>query len=405
MDAIDELLSRGVDTIYPTKEALEAVLRSGKKLRLYQGFDPTGTQLHIGHMAGLRKLRQFQDLGHHVIFLIGDTTGMIGDPSGKSDARKPLTREEVLENAKTYKQQVSKILRFAGENPVEIKYNSEWLLPMKLPDIIRLIGYLSVSQVVKRDMFQKRIAEGKDLFMNEFMYPILQGYDSVAMDVDLEIGGSDQMFNMMTGRDLMRKIKQKEKFVMTTKLLVDKEGKKIGKTEGNVIALTSPPNDLYGMIMNLPDDTIVPAFEYITDVPMEKVNAVKESLDKGNNPMIWKKKLAFTLTRMLNDNEAAKDAEKFFENTFQKRQIAQEAPVYTQVAGQYFSINDFLVGINLIESKSKVRQLLKQGAIEADGQKLGAKDEKILPKDGMILKIGKHQFLKIKVEPKKKKSL
>lgn len=211
MDKIDEVLSRGVANVYPSKQELEKVLRSGKKIRLYNGIDPTGNTLHLGHMVVLRKLRQFQDLGHGVIMLIGDFTGMIGDPSGKSETRKPLTREQVLENAKNYKEQASKILRFEGGNPAEIKYNSEWLDKLSYSEVANIASLLTYAQVIERDMFQKRIKEGKDLFLSEFLYPLMQGYDSVAMDVDLEVGGSDQTFNMLTGRDLMKKMKGKEK--------------------------------------------------------------------------------------------------------------------------------------------------------------------------------------------------
>jgi tyrosyl-tRNA synthetase len=219
MDPIEELLTRGVEKIYPTKEALEKVLKSDKKIKLYQGFDPTGSHLHLGHMVGFRKLRQFQNLGHEVIFLIGDFTGMIGDPSGKSDSRKPLTREEVLENAKSYKEQAGKILNFEGNNPVKLMFNSEWLSKLNYAEILQMASLVTYAQIIERDMFQKRIQEGKDLYLSEFLYPLMQGYDSIAMDVDLEVGGSDQIFNMLAGRDLMKKVKNKEKFVLATQLL------------------------------------------------------------------------------------------------------------------------------------------------------------------------------------------
>ena len=267
MDVIDTLLTRGVDKVYPTKEKLEETLRSGKKLRLYQGFDPTGSQLHIGHAVGLRKMRQFQDLGHHVIFLIGDFTGMIGDPSGKSSERKVLTREQVLENAASYKEQASRILRFDGENPVEIKYNSEWLGKMSAAEFIGLSHHLTAAQVMERDMFQERNKKGQDVYMNEFLYPFMQGYDSVAMDVDLEIGGSDQMFNMMMGRKLMHNIKQKEKFVITMKLLEDSSGKKMGKTENNAVSMLDNEFEMFGKVMSWTDGMILPAFDIWCQTP------------------------------------------------------------------------------------------------------------------------------------------
>lgn len=394
MDRIDELLTRGVDKIYPSKEALEKVLRSGKKLRLYQGFDPTGTQLHIGHLVGLMKLRQFQQAGHHVIFLIGDFTGMIGDPSGKYSTRKILTREQVLQNAKTYKDQVSKILKFSGNNPVEIKYNSEWLGKMSAIEFLRMANYLTYQQVVERDMFVERKKKGQDVFVNEFMYPVLQGYDSVAMKVDLEIGGSDQTFNMLMGRKLMRNILRKEKYVLTTPLLIDSAGKKIGKTEGNVIALTTSPNDFYGMIMSLPDDVVDKSFEYITDVPIEEVERIRKDLKSGKNPMTYKKLLAFTLTKMLNSEADAQKAQEYFERTFQKRELTGEIPE-VKINKRHTTIIDLLVHIKFANSKSEAKRLINEGAVEMDGRTITDLLKSIEIRNGMVVKVGKHRFVKL----------
>src|SRR3989344_1447620 len=248
-DKVGELLTRGVDKIYPSKEKLEEVLRSDKKLRLYQGFDPTGDKLHIGHMVGFRKHRQWQDLGHEVILLVGDGTGQAGDPSGKKKTReKFFTSAELRSNSKNYLKQASKIVRFEGENPIKVMYNGDWLNKLDLPAILNLIQNFSAQQLLERDMFQERIKEGVEVNMREFIYPILQAYDSVAMDVDLELGGSDQTFNMFAGRTLMRKLKGKDKFGMTKPLLEDAKGIKIGKSEGNVIGLTDAPVDLFGKI-------------------------------------------------------------------------------------------------------------------------------------------------------------
>ncbi len=397
MDAIDEVLSRGVDTIYPTKDTLEKVLRSGKKLRLYQGFDPTGTQLHIGHMAGLRKLRQFQDLGHHVIFLIGDGTGLAGDPSGKLTARdRFLTREELRNNAVNYVKQAKKVVRFDGVNPVEILFNGDWLVPLSTPEWLDLLGRFSLKQLMERDIFDKRIKEGKDVNMREFVYPLLQGYDSAAMKVDLEIGGSDQTFNMLTGRKLVREMLDKEKFVLTLPLITDAQGRKIGKTEGNVIALIGEPKEVYGMIMNLPDETIAPCFECLTDLPMPDVAVLKKKLQSGDNPMLFKKQLAFTLTRMLNDKQAAEEAQEYFETTFQKRTISTDIAEHT-VSADIPDLLELMVNAGLTESKSKARQLIRQGAVEIDGKKVD-NEQDFTPKDGMVIKAGKHKFVRIKVK-------
>src|SRR3989344_9595898 len=228
---VEELLTRGVDKIYPSKEALEEVLKSGKKLKLYQGFDPTGDKLHLGHLVGLRKLADWQEAGHHVIFLIGDGTGQAGDPSGKTKARdRFLSREELRKNATDYVKQAEKIIRFNGVNPVEIKFNGDWLEKLGYREFLELMGHFTWQQLGERDLFQERIKSGEPLLLREAVYPLLQAYDSVAMDVDLEVGGSDQTFNMLAGRTLVKSILNKEKFVMTTTLLADSSGKKIGKT-------------------------------------------------------------------------------------------------------------------------------------------------------------------------------
>ena len=280
-EKIEELLTRSVAAIYPSKEKLREVLLSGKKLKLYQGFDPTGDKLHLGHMVGLRKHRQWQDLGHEVIFLIGDGTGEAGDPTGKKKTReKFFIGEELRANAKNYLTQAGKIVRFDGENPVKILYNGNWLDKLTKTDILNIAEHFSVQQLIERDMFQERIKIGETINLREFLYPLLQAYDSVAMEVDLELGGTDQTFNMLAGRMLLKAMKGKEKFVMTTPLLSDSAGVKIGKSEGNVIGLTDEPGDLFGKIMSLGDDAIIPMFTLLTDVPLAEINA----LDISKNP-------------------------------------------------------------------------------------------------------------------------
>ena len=376
---VEELLSRGVDKIYPSKEALKEVLDSGKKLKLYQGFDPTGDKLHIGHMVGLRKLADWQQAGHKVIFLIGDFTGMVGDPSGKTETRKMLSKEVVLENAQKYEEQAGRILKFDGENPVEIKYNSEWLGKISALEFIRIAGSLSVQQIVKRDLFQDRITLGQDLFMNEFLYPVMQAYDSVAMDVDLEIGGTDQMFNMLMGRKLARQALSKEKFVMTTPLLTDSSGKKIGKTEGNTIALDDKPDDLFGKIMALPDEVIVKCFECLTRVPMEEVRKIEQGIESGVNPMQYKKSLALNIVSDLNNPLAAQAARQNFEKAFSKGGIPDG--IKTVAAQKDEPLAEILLREGLVSSKTEFNRLQKDGAIEE--------------MESGVYRVGKHRFLKI----------
>lgn len=396
MDKIDELLTRGVDRIYPSKEALEKVLRRGKRLTLYLGVDPSGDKLHIGHMVALMKLKQFQTLGHNVILLIGDFTGTIGDPTDRAATRKKLTREQVWQNAKTYKKQASKILRFSGENAIEIKFNSQWLSCLNFSQVIELAGRFTVQQMLERDMFKRRLERNKPISLHEFLYPLMQGYDSVAMDVDLEIGGTDQTFNMLVGRALMKEIKNKEKFVLTVPLLTDNKGVKIGKTEGNIIALTAKANDLYGMIMALPDEAIGKCFEYITDLPYDCVLDIKNRLKKGEHQMKYKKQLAVTLVRMLNGKKSAAKAQKYFEKTFQKRALPKKAPSIKLDNIKEISIIDLLTKKEIVKSRSQAKRLIRERAVDIDEETVVDPSYKVKVKEGMIIKVGKYKFYRIK---------
>ncbi|MGH7245700.1 MAG: tyrosine--tRNA ligase [Candidatus Levyibacteriota bacterium] len=394
MDQIDELLTRGVDTIYPSKEALEKVLRSGKKLTLYQGFDPTGTRLHIGHMVGFKKLRAWQKLGHHVIFLIGDGTGQAGDPSGKTKARdKFFNNEELRKNAVDYVKQAAKIVDFEGENPIQIVYNGDWLNKLSLAEILDLAGHFTVQQLIERDLFQERIKKNEPINLREFLYPLLQGYDSVAMKVDLELGGKDQTFNMLAGRQLVKDYLNKEKFVMTTPLLTDSEGRKIGKTEGNVIGLIDEPEDLYAKILALPDDIIVKGFEFLTDIAMNEIQNIKQELDNGANPITYKKQLAFEIVKELNDENAAQKAQEEFENIVVKKEV----PIIDIPFNENPTASDaLLTELDLAESKSEAKRLIEQGGVEVDSKKLTNPNEIIDIKEGMIIKVGKRKLIRIK---------
>ena len=394
MDEIDQLLNQGVDKIYPSKEALEKVLHEGKKLKLYEGFDPTGTDLHIGHMIGLRKLAQWQKLGHHVIFLIGTGTGQAGDPSGKLSSREKFFNEEELKkNAKDYVMQAKKLLDFEGPNPVEILYNGDWLNKLTYSQILEIFGHLTHQQLIERDMFQERIKSNTDINMREFIYPILQGYDSVAMDVDLELGGTDQTFNMLVGRKLQRAINNREKFVMTTPLLTDSKGTKIGKSEGNVISLTDKPEDLFGKIMSLSDDVIVKAMEYLTDIPMEEIKEISEKI-KHENPIVYKKRLAYEIVRQLNNEDNAKRAEETFKSVVQDKSMPTDIPVFSFPNGSTVSASAVQNG--LVDSTSEWKRLVNQGAVSVNGSRIEnqfMKNEE-LPDNG-ILKIGNRNYAKI----------
>lgn len=375
-----ELLSRGVDKIYPSREVLAEVLESGKKLKLYQGFDPTGDKLHLGHLVGLRKLSDWQKAGHQVIFLIGDGTGQAGDPSGKTKAlEKFFTQEELRKNAVDYVKQAEKIIKFDGENPVEIKFNGDWLNKLTTPEILNIIGNFSWQQLAERDLFQERIKSGEELNMRQAFYPFLQAYDSVAMDVDLEIGGSDQTFNMLFGRTLVKNMLKKEKFVMTMPLLADSSGKKIGKTEGNVIALNDQPSELFGKIMALPDEVIVKCFEILTRVPMRRVEEITKAIASGENPMLYKKELAKKIVADLNDEERAKEAQESFEEAFSKGGVPKD--IQTAKAAKDTPLVKILIEQGLIKSKTEFNRLNKEGAIKEI--------------ENGVYRIGKHRFLKV----------
>jgi tyrosyl-tRNA synthetase len=286
-DPIEQLLTRRVVEIFPSRDELEKLLRSEKKIKIYLGVDATGPIIHVGHAVQLQKLREFQDLGHKVILLLGDFTGRIGDPTDKSAARQQLTREQVQENLTTYVEQASKILDFESkENPPEVRLNGEWWDEKSAADLIEIAASFTVQQNLQREMFQRRLAENKPIRLHEFLYPILQGYDAVAMDVDAELGGTDQTFNMLAGRELVREYLNKEKYVLTGPLLEGLDGRKMSKSYGNVVGVSDPPYDMYGKLMSLKDDLIVRYFELVTAVPEAEVEEIARQLASGAvNPM------------------------------------------------------------------------------------------------------------------------
>lgn len=393
MDQIDFLLTRGVDKIYPNHEELEKVLRSGKKLRLYQGFDPSGDRLHIGHMVGFRKHRQWQDLGHEVIFLIGDGTGQAGDPSGKDKTReKFFTQAELRANAIDYIKQASKIVNFEGPNPIKVMYNGDWLNKLTLIDILNIAQHFTVQQLIERDMFQERLKNNEPINLREFLYPLLQGYDSVAMEVDLELGGTDQTFNMLAGRSLLKAMKNKDKFVMTTPLLSDSKGIKIGKSEGNVIGLTDDPKDLFGKLMSLGDDSIVPVLTLLTDMPQEDIDEIGKKIKSDENPMQFKKLMAKMIVTQLNDTTKAEEAEKEFASVFQNSQIPTDIPT---ISVKSVNIVDVLIETQLASSKSEAKRLIEQKGVRIDNAVVS--NIQFLISNNQIVNVGSRKFVKVQI--------
>lgn len=380
---INEVLSRGVEQILPDKKGL-AELMAKKKIRLYQGFDPSMPSLHLGNFVGLMKLRQFQKLGHEVIFLVGDFTGMIGDPTDKLSARKKLNREDVLKNAKSWREQAGKILDFDGGNPAKIMFNSKWGDKLTFEELINITSNLTVQQMIERDMFQERIKAKAPIYLHEFLYPVAQGYDCIAMDVDLEVGGNDQLFNMMVGRTLMKAIKNKDKFVLTTKLLVNKDGKKVGKTTGNALFLDSKPNDFYAGVMSFPDEVIGLGFELLTEVELEGLDE-KIKL----NPMNEKKRLAFEIVKLLWGETKAVMAENSFKETFQEKK-----PEFNIKVDSGASIAATISPFTALGSISDAKRLIKQKAVDVNGKIID--NATYLVKSGDEIKVGSRTFLKAK---------
>jgi tyrosyl-tRNA synthetase len=393
---IDEFLIRGVENVFPSREAFKKALSSGKRLSIYLGIDPTGPTLHMGHAIPLMKLSALQKMGHKVILLMGDFTAMIGDPTDKAATRKVLTRDEVLENLKLYKKQASKFLSFSGSNAAEFKFNSKWLGAMSFGDVISLASQMTVQQMLERDMFEKRLEEKKPISIHEFLYPLMQGYDSVAMDVDAEVGGNDQTFNMLTGRDLMRSMKNKEKFVISTKLLVDPSGKKMGKSEGNMITMLDSAENMFGKVMSWPDGLIISGFELCTRNSKEEIEKEKAALDSGANPRDSKIRLAAAVVEVYHGKEAAQKAKESFVSAFSQGTMKSDAPAAEAVKGTL--LVDVLIAQKIVASKTEWRRLVSEKAVKdmGTGSVIEAFDLKV-EKD-VDLKVGKHRFIKIKAK-------
>jgi tyrosyl-tRNA synthetase len=347
-------------------------------------------------MISLRKLGQFQKLGHEVIMLIGDFTGMIGDPTDKLAARKKLTRKEVLKNSENYKKIASKFLDFSGKNPAKILYNSKWNDKLTFRDLIELSSNFTVQQMIIRDMFQQRIKDNKPVYLHEFLYPLAQAYDSVAMEVDLEIGGNDQTFNMLCGRELLKAVKDKEKFVLTLKLLTDSFGKKMGKSEGNMVNLDEKPDQMFGKIMSWPDELIIPGFKLLTDVKEEKISETEKGMENNDvNPRDAKKGLAKEVVAICYDEKSAEEAEEEFEKIFKEKEVPSEIKEVFLQEGD-FCLVDTVFELGLVKSKGEARRLIIQGGVKIDGATEKDWKKIIKRKKGQVFQAGKRNFRKIK---------
>ncbi len=382
-----ELLTRAVSNIYPNTESFKKALESGKKLKIYFGIDPTGPDLHLGHAVPMMKLRELQDLDHEVILLIGDFTAMIGDPTDKTATRVKLSAEQVRENCRNYLGQAWKIL---DEKKTEVKYNSEWLSKLNFAEVLELASNLTVPQLLKREMFQKRLDEGKELFLHELLYPVMQGYDSVALDVDAEIGGNDQTFNMLVGRDLMKSVRSKEKFVLATKLLAAPGEAKMSKTEGNMITLADNPSEMYGKVMSWSDALLPLGFELCTRVASGEIEEIL-----AGHPRDAKMRLAREIVSLYHGTSAAEQAEQGFIKTFQKGEEPEQWENITGKKGE--KLAEVLLRASAVESKSAWRRLVDEKAVHLwpEGE---LSDPDATLEQELKLKIGKKRFIQIKIQ-------
>jgi len=392
-----ELIKRGVVDLIEEEELaekLDRAYKTGKPLKIKAGFDPTAPDLHLGHTVLLRKLRQFQELGHEVYFLIGDFTAMIGDPTGRSETRPALTKEQVLENAKTYKEQVFKIL---DPEKTKIVFNSKWFNEMGAEDIIRLCAKYTVARMLERDDFKKRFESGISISIHELIYPLFQAYDSVALEADVELGGTDQLFNLLIGRHIQREYGQEPQVILTLPILEGLDGvQKMSKSLGNYVGIMEPPFEMYGKIMSIPDELMWKYYILLTDIPEEEIEKIKEEVKEGRfHPKEAKKRLAKYIVTQYHSEEAAKKAEEEFERVFSKRQAPSEAPEVKVKAGE-LRLPVFLQEVGMVKSRSEARRLISQKAIDLDGTPVKEEVIQVTPGEH-ILKIGKKRFLKLKV--------
>jgi len=381
------LLRRGVAEII-VEDEMRGLLRSGKKLRLKEGFDPSFPDIHLGHMVSLRKLRQFQELGHQVVLIVADWTARIGDPSGASATRPMLTEAQVRANAQTYMEQFFKIVDKAK---TEVRWQSEWFDKFTLTEVLQLTSKFTVAQFLAREDFNARYSDGRPIALIEFMYPLLQAYDSVAIEADVEFGGTDQKFNFLVGRELQSMMGQPPQQCFMTPLLVGTDGsQKMSKSLGNYIGVTEPPDSIYGKTMSIRDDLIIQYFELVTDVPDAELAEFRQALaDNAVNPMELKKRLARELVTQLYDKRSADDAERNFERVHQKGEIPEDIELGTKSGS---ILQDYLVANRLAKSKSEARRLIEQGAVYINGKKVMDANY-IFPKD-TIIRVGKRRFIK-----------
>ena len=395
-----EFLKKGtVDLIREEdlRKKLERSAKTGKPLRIKLGLDPTAPDIHVGHTVVIRKLKAFQDLGHTVIFLIGDFTGMIGDPSGKNVTRPPLSREEINVNAETYKRQMFKLL---DPDKTELRFNGEWLDKFTAADFVKLCAKTTVKQILERDDFTKRMNEEKPISLHELLYPLVQGYDSVALNADVELGGTDQKFNLLMGRNLQREYDQEPQVIITTPLLEGLDGvQKMSKSLGNYIGIEDAPNEMFGKIMSISDELMWKYYELLTDLSISEISNLRSQMEAGENPRNIKVKLAKLIIADFHSTEDANAAEEDFVKRFVQKEVPDEIEEKEIAAGSYV-LSQLLADVGLAASKGEARRLIEQGGVKVNNEKATSANAEIsVGSAGVLLQVGKRKFLKLLSEP------
>lgn len=385
---MEDILKRRVAKVLPDELGLKTLMEQ-KKLRVYLGLDPTGGRLHIGHAIGIKKLMEFAEAGHEAILLFGTGTVLVGDPSQRDSARKTITQEEIDANIQTWKDQVAPIVDF---NKVQIKQNGEWITKLGLKDIVNIASHISAVQLFKRDSFTRRLEQGDTVWYHETMYPLLQGYDSVVMDVDLEIGGTDQEFNMLIGRELQRKMNNREKYVLTTPMILGTDGQQMSKSSGNCVWLNDEPNEMFGKLMSVPDGQIETYLELTTNIPKGEVEDLKNQLSSGANPKDIKARMAYEVTKIWHGEQKASTARESFASQFGQGELPADIPEF-KVDKTDWDLSELLVATGLAASKSEARRLIEQGGVRLNQDVV--KDTQISVNSGDILQAGKRRFVRL----------
>ena len=393
-----QLFRRGTAEIFTEAELAEKLTeaaKTGRQLRIKLGLDPTSPDIHLGHTVVLRKMRQFQDLGHKAVLIIGDYTARIGDPSGQDTTRPMLSGEQIEENAKTYFDQAGKILDSA-EDKLEVRHNSEWLADLRLADTIRLACNMTVARMLERDTFELRHRKGDPVGIHEFLYPLMQGYDSVMVKSDVELGGTDQTFNNLVGRDIQKAYGQQPQVVITTPILVGLDGKeKMSKSKGNYVGVTDEPNDMFGKVMSISDDMMENYFTLLTDLPTDKITELVNS-DK-THPKKAKVLLGKTIVAQFYDKATAEQAAAEFDRVFAQGQLPDDIPE-VEIAAEPISAGKLLVHCRLVSSGGEAKRMIKQSAVSIAGKKITDPNAEIVPEDGMIVQVGKRRFARLRVK-------